>query len=221
MFNAISDHLRKYVRIGGDIIFNLSVAWDRYTPTTPANVPRLPANVMRLPVNVTRNPKPVSNPSRANRKRTSGQPEQRPMTSWLDKVAVALPFLQCVHVHYFGYVLVGCVFWQCQSQRSSPCSHRVALPFGHLTAATANQLGLERLRQNAVQTALFKSGGHPGGQFERDSDLVANIEPWSQLSETTRRKSGERFRKTSPMSDPALPSFGRLTIWVRRSRQVD
>ena len=63
VFNAISDHLRKSILIVGDIVFKLSVVWDRIHINCPQDAPS--ASV--LPANVPRDPKPVSNPSRANR----------------------------------------------------------------------------------------------------------------------------------------------------------
>jgi hypothetical protein len=49
VFNAISDHLRKSILIVGDIIFNLSVAWDRIHTNCPANSPVFPRSARKCP----------------------------------------------------------------------------------------------------------------------------------------------------------------------------
>ena len=48
--------------------------------------------------------------------------------------------------------------------------------------------GLEPIRENTVETALSEIGGHLGGQFGNDSDLVAIIEAWPGLGDAARRK---------------------------------
>ena len=162
---------------------DLSIAWDRIHTNCPRKCPVCPV----LPATVPRDPKPVSNQSRANRKRPEASRSSGPMTGWLDKVGS--PSISAVYACslFRRRVRRVCVLAVSVSA-VFPMQSQSRVTIGQLTAATATRPGLEQLPSNTRERALSENGGHPGGQFGNDSDLVAIIGAWPGLSDAARRK---------------------------------